>query len=137
LRSIACHVGANTLIGSISISMVRAVRAVRGSSSSLLGRSQVVRQRILIPPSPGSNPGAPANENLLRSITWPIRIRSFHFHSERRFGAHSEQMFPRRSQADVRGVCGLQKARGPSCVLRIVDKSAGSCALTERGLARP
>ncbi len=26
-----------------------------------LGRSQVVRQRILIPPSPGSNPGAPAN----------------------------------------------------------------------------
>ena len=26
-----------------------------------LGRSQVVRQRILIPPSPGSNPGAPAS----------------------------------------------------------------------------
>ena len=27
----------------------------------VLGRSQVVRQRILIPPSPGSNPGAPAS----------------------------------------------------------------------------
>src|SRR3984957_20168572 len=29
-------------------------------SGRAMGRSQVVRQRILIPPSPGSNPGAPA-----------------------------------------------------------------------------
>jgi hypothetical protein len=31
------------------------------ATSRLLGRSQVVRQRILIPPFPGSSPGAPAN----------------------------------------------------------------------------
>jgi hypothetical protein len=34
------------------------------ATSRLLGRSQVVRQRILIPPFPGSSPGAPARNSL-------------------------------------------------------------------------
>src|SRR6266403_3401502 len=35
-----------------------------------LGRSQVVRQRILIPPFPGSSPGAPATQSVCGGL-WP------------------------------------------------------------------
>jgi hypothetical protein len=47
------------LIGLIAVAMVR---ARGGEKGRLMGRSQVVRQRILIPPFPGSSPGAPASK---------------------------------------------------------------------------
>ena len=55
--------GDATLIGRTGLCMVRP--RSRPGFASVLGRSQVVRQRILIPPSPGSNPGAPASANPL------------------------------------------------------------------------
>jgi hypothetical protein len=44
------------------------VRALRRPTGRPLGRSQVVRQRILIPPFPGSIPGAPASQSGLSGL---------------------------------------------------------------------
>src|SRR5271170_713922 len=53
--------------------MVRPLRERRPARRGLMGRSQAVRQRILIPPSPGSNPGAPAKYIKMLVVTGQSR----------------------------------------------------------------
>jgi hypothetical protein len=85
-------------------------RRASAKRAASLGRSQVVRQRILIPPFPGSSPGAPAS----KSLCWQSLNRRSSFvpepHSERHSASHSEYPFHARSLIDAHGACGRPAA---------------------------
>src|SRR4051794_28427700 len=62
-----------------TVSLNSADTAAIRCPATALGRSQVVRQRILIPPSPGSNPGAPASQSGLSIFRVTVRKEAHNY----------------------------------------------------------
>jgi hypothetical protein len=75
-------------------------------------------EAILIPPFPGSNPGAPAIDLIKQhDFSWrPVCSRARH--SETHPAVRSEILFPARSPAGAHAACGSLRGLAPSFVSR-------------------
>ena len=100
----------------------------------VLGRSQVVRQRILIPPFPGSNPGAPASKSSLSVLAGAGAEKA------RTLGAFCAfaSLLCARNRLEIRNFCGKSLAStekipflrsGKAETGSIVDCAAGSAVM--------
>ena len=117
----------SALIGKDHAAMFRPpLRARYGGNPAALGRSQVVTQRILIPPFPGSNPGAPARVFSLSTTTYSRSSFVLKLHSEYYFGRHSKRLSPFRSPADARAAFVSPAARILTIPLPSHDSSMGT-----------
>lgn len=98
-----------------------AMRRFSGATTTVMGRSQAVRQRFLVPPSPGSNPGAPAICFLRTKLAATVECRGLQSRDD--YSCMPESLSPKQHSIPVLSPNDANGGDNATCILGRLNKT--------------